>query len=84
MEGEQVMDFKRDFKSILDFDRGDENFTPAKRDPKIEGYYMTIKCGLGGLYYCLNVFEKGKWQVLSADDSYVVAYSREPLPKDRS
>ena len=76
------MNFKRDFKHILDFDREDENFIPAKIDPKEEGYYMTIKCGLGGLYYCLNEFKDGKWQVLSADDSYVVAYSREPLPKD--
>ena len=77
------MDFRRkDDKNILKFNGENENFIPAKRDPGEEGYYMTIKCGLGGLYYCLNEFKEGKWQVLSADDSYVIAYSRDPLPKD--
>ena len=76
------MDFKRDFEHILDFNREDENFIPAKRNPSKDGYYLTIKCGLGGLYYCLNEFKEGKWQVLSADDSYVISYSRDPLPKD--
>lgn len=64
---------------ILNFD-GD--FKPAKHQPRESGYYMTIRCGLGGIYYNLDEWKDDRWQVAILDGSYVIAYSKEQISKD--
>ena len=61
-------------KNIMDF-KG--QFKPAHRDPNVDGLYLTIRCGLGGIYQMLNEFKDGHWQTRVADDSRTIAYSRE-------
>ena len=51
-EDEHIFDFKGDYKL-------------AKYPPKEEGYYITIKCGLGGIYSYLNEWKKWQMGVLS-------------------
>lgn len=65
---------------ILDFNG---EYVPAKRQPKVDGYYMTIRCGLGGIYYIINEWKDGRWQVESLDDGYVIAYSKETISKEK-
>lgn len=69
LEIENIFDFKGEYKL-------------AKCPPKEDGYYITVKCGLGGIYTILNEWAQGKWMVLSTDDSDVIAYSREQVPKE--
>ena len=54
----------------------------AKYPPKKDGYYMTIRCGLGGIYTNLDKFENGNWLVRILDDSAVIAYSKEEIKKE--
>jgi hypothetical protein len=51
----------------------------AKYPPKEDGYYMTIRCGLGGIYTCLNKWKDNAWQVEAADASNTIAYSKEQI-----
>lgn len=51
----------------------------AKYPPKEDGYYMTIRCGLGGIYTCLNEWKDNAWQVETADASDTIAYSKEQI-----
>jgi len=69
LETEHIFDFKGDYKL-------------AKYPPKEDGYYVTIKCGLGGIYTTLNEWKNGKWMVLTTDDSNVIAYSKEQVSKE--
>ena len=69
LDSELLLNFNGDYKL-------------AKYPPKEDGYYMTIKCGLGGIYTCLNEWKNGKWMVLSTDDSNVIAYSKEQVSKE--
>ena len=66
-------------KDILKFH---DDYKPANLTPDKEGYYMTIRCGFGGIYTCLNEWKDGRWQVEVADASRTIAYSREQIPKD--
>ena len=43
---------------------------------------MTIRCGLGGIYTCLDEFKNNNWQVGVLDDSSVIAYSKEQVTKE--
>jgi len=70
---------KLESEHIFDFDG---NYKLAKYPPKEDGYYITIKCGRGGVYTCLNEWTQGKWMVISLDDSDVIAYSREQVSKE--
>ena len=69
LETEHIFYFKGEYKL-------------AKYPPKEEGYYITIKCGLGGIYTTLNEWKNGKWMVLTTDDSDVIAYSKEQVSKE--
>lgn len=69
LETEHILDFKDDYKL-------------AKYPPKKDGYYITIKCGLGGIYTSLNEWKNGEWMVLTTDDSDVIAYSKEQVSKE--
>lgn len=64
---------------ILDFDN---DYKPANYPPKEDGFYMTIRCGFGGIYYNLNEWKDSNWQVGILDGSYVIAYSREQIPRE--
>ena len=69
LETKDIFDFKGDYKL-------------AKYPPKEDGYYITVKCGLGGIYTILNEWKNGKWMVLTTDDSDVIAYSKEQVSKE--
>lgn len=66
---EHILDFSNDYK-------------PANYPPKKDGFYMTIRCGLGGIYYSLNEWKDDMWQVGILDFSSVIAYSRETIAKE--
>ena len=69
-------------KTIYSFENG--NYRPFKENKTIpkDGFHMTIRCGLGGIYTHLNEWKDGKWQTRSLDDSRVIAYSPECLDPD--
>ena len=69
LETEHIFDFHGEWKL-------------AKYPPKEDGYYITVKCGLGGIYTSLNEYKNGKWMTLTTDDSDVIAYSREQVYKE--
>ena len=71
------MEIKEDY--IIHFEHG---FVPGHHNPKVDGYYMTIRCGLEGIYYNLNEWKDGHWMVRILDDSRVIAYSRELISKE--
>ena len=54
----------------------------AKYPPQKDGYYVTVKCGLGGIYTHLNEWKDGKWQVLATDDSDVIAYLEKEITQE--
>ena len=60
----------------------DNDYKPANHPPKEDGFYMTIRCGLGGIYYNLDEWKDSNWQVGILDGSYVIAYSREQIPRE--
>lgn len=66
-------------KHILDFN---DDYTPSHFTPKEDGFYMTIRCGLGGIYYKLDEWKEGKWHLGILDASTVIAYSKQPIPKE--
>ena len=59
-----------------------DNYKLAKCPPKENGYYITVKCGLGGIYTSLNEWKNGEWMILTTDDSDVIAYSKEQVSKE--
>lgn len=66
-----------DSKKIFNFDREKNNYIPSNYKPKSDGYYITIRCGLGGIYTHLDEWKDNKWQLGVLDCSYVIAYSRD-------
>lgn len=57
-------------------------YKPSNNPPKEDGAYMTIRCGLGGIYTMLDEWKDGKWQVGVTDASRVIAYSRERISEE--
>ena len=68
-----------DSKTIYKFNG---EYKLAKYLPKEDGWYMTIRCGLSGIYTCLNEWKNDKWQVEATDASDTIAYSKERIPKE--
>lgn len=66
-------------KHIFDFDG---EWKLAKYPPTNNGYYMTIRCGLGGIYTSLDEWKDDRWQVGVLDDSSVIAYTKEQVAKE--
>lgn len=67
-------------KEIFKFEKKDDNwFVPANRDPKEDGYYLTIRCGLGGIYKTVNEWRDGYWSIETTDASFTVAFTRKPI-----
>ena len=61
------------------FDFKNHEYIPAHHDPKEPGYYMTIRCGLSGIYTHLDEWKDNKWQVGILDDSKVIAWTQEQI-----
>jgi hypothetical protein len=72
-------------EQILKFD-DEYNYIPfdasSNDSVKENGYYMTIRCGLGGIYTNPDEWKDGNWQIKITDASFVIAYSREKLTKE--
>lgn len=68
-------------KVIFGFDREnrESDFRPAHYPPEEEGFYLTIRCGLPGIYTTVNQWKDGKWQMEVLDGSVTIAYSRERI-----
>lgn len=66
-------------KHLFDFD---DEWKLAKYSPTENGYYMTIRCGLSGIYTCLDEWKNNKWQVGVLDDSDVIAYTKEQVTEE--
>ena len=64
---------------IIDFHN---DYKPANYPPKKDGFYMTIRCGLGGIYYYIDGWKDERWQLGILDGSYVIAYSIKQIPKE--
>lgn len=67
-------------KKIYDFDGF--YYLSEYRTPEKEGFYLTIRCGLGGIYSHVNEWKNGKWQACAADASKVIAFSKELFDMD--
>lgn len=66
----KLLDFKGEYKL-------------GKYPPRKNGYYMTVRCGLGGIYTHLDEWKDNKWMVGILDDSDVIAYSKEQITKEQ-
>ena len=65
-------------KKIFDFKN---DFYPMNGNvkPKEDGYYVTIRCGLGGIYTNLNEWKDGHWQTEMLDGGQIIAFSKKPV-----
>ena len=68
-------------RQIFKFDRhNDVDFIPADSiKPRKDGIYITLRCGLSGIYQIINEWRDGKWQMEACDASFTIAFSREPI-----
>lgn len=57
-------------------------YKPANHNPDKEGWYMTIRCGLGGIYTWPNEWKDNRWQSEATDASRTIAFSREQLSEE--
>lgn len=81
-EDELDFDFDKDPLDDKTIYRFNGEYKLAKYPPKEDVYYMTIRCGLSGIYTCLNEWKDNKWQVEVADASDTIAYSKERISKE--
>ena len=68
-------------KQIFMFDRDAQEFDyvpsmDGRRTPEKEGMYLTIRCGLTGIYTAVNMWKDNKWQMCVLDGSSTIAFSR--------
>lgn len=68
-------------KKIMRFKRDDGiDFIPANNtNPSKPGTYVTLRCGLRGIYQMLNEWNGSEWITKVADAGFIIAYSREPV-----
>lgn len=64
------------------FDFNGEWIPTNRRNPDYEGYYMTIRCGLNGIYTCPNEWKDNRWQMEATDASRTIAFSREQISEE--
>ena len=64
---------------ILGFSRSDPTKDFINSDPVEEGYYLTIRLGLNGIYTSVNYWKDGSWAAFCLDGSRVVARTRNIL-----
>ena len=73
-----LKEMKKYEKKIFDFDHDENRFhstNNGKFTPKEDGMYLTIRCGLSGIYTVLNEWKDGHWQMEIADGSTTIAFS---------
>ena len=74
-------------KTIIEFNRhgdDDTDFCPFHYcKPKEDGVYLTIRCGLSGIYTVLNEWKNGEWQMESLDGSTTIAYRKDQAIIDK-
>lgn len=64
-------------KKVADFHDSDfyDGFKPYRDGKDVpDGTYLTIRCGLGGIYTVINFFKDGQWMAEALDNSTTVAY----------
>ena len=68
-------------KTIFEFNHDDKNFKcfREKIHPKEDGLYLTIRCGLGGIYTVLNEWQDGQWKLKILDGSTTIAFDPTPV-----
>jgi hypothetical protein len=66
-------------KTIFNFDREENDFKLIQYPPKEDGLYITIRCGLTGIYQTLDQYKDGVWQLRVLDGSVPIAYSRKQV-----
>ena len=75
---------KEQERDILKFDR--THWETAMRNPSQTGLYLTMRCGLSGIYTVIDKFDadKGQWCLNVLDSSKVIAYNpvKYKLPKE--
>lgn len=52
------------------------------KSPNKNGTYLTVRCGLAGIYKMINVWRDNKWQMEALDGSMTLARSEKPLTDD--
>lgn len=57
----------------------DKNNDFVLGEPNVEGHYITIRVGYGGIYKIVNYWKDGSWMGCSADGSRVIARSFKPI-----
>lgn len=82
----EILDYLKKFKKqiITQYDEDDVNhehrwmpFDPAKSYNSLEsGVYLTIRCGLGGIYQTYNIWDakEKKWLIQIADGSFTIMF----------
>lgn len=66
---------------IFEFNHDDKNFKcfRGKIQPSEDGLYLTIRCGLPGIYTVLNEWKDNRWQMECADGSTTIAFDPTPI-----
>ena len=64
-------------KVIMEFH--DTNFIPAIHKPTEKGFYITLRCGYGGIYQMVNEWNGNDWETNATDGSYTIAYSKNKI-----
>lgn len=49
------------------------------KNPIVDGTYLTVRCGLSGIYKMVNIWQDNKWQIEILDASKTLARSEKPL-----
>ena len=66
-------------KKIFTFDHAENDFKPTGYSDKIKpdenGIYLTIRCGLSGIYTVLNEWKDDHWMMACADGSTTIAFN---------
>lgn len=62
------------------FDFSNTEFKPFRKNTNLNnGFYLTIRCGLTGIYTVVNEWKNGMWYLEILDGSTTIAYSNEKL-----
>ena len=62
-------------KYIFKFEHDFKPYRENRVTPKEEGVYLTIRCGVGGIYTTANWWKDGDWVGRSLDGSETIAFS---------
>lgn len=71
-----IVDFHETWFSKVDGDfyKNFKPFREGKTELEDGTMYVTIRCGLSGIYSCLNEWKEGRWGAECLDGSTTIAY----------